>query len=247
MAQSSDGVRYSQGTKDIGKARNFSWEYPVPRNKFWDDLPYTVARNFLSLFSQDEQPPSFDDAESIALNKTQKLQLLLKLLNERLASRDAAAAPQSLYGIDHQVWERTWLAIAGIQHELQDPAEEQTLLMLIERRKDPSNLSHYHSLSGFLLDKGRYAEAERFEAPVRDWLDSKLGKESPQSLSARRILVQAVWMQGRQAEGERLMVEVDDIIRKTSDDSPYAMYRDEQRALSQELWAKLKGEGAVET
>ncbi|KAK4240938.1 hypothetical protein C8A03DRAFT_30907 [Achaetomium macrosporum] len=238
------GVRYSQGNKDIGAARNFSWEYAVPQNKFWDDLPYTVARNFLSLFDAGEQQPSFeDDDESSVLSRTEKLQLLLKLLRERLARKDADAAPRSFYDVDFQVWDKTWLAIAGIQHELRDyAAEEQTLRMLIERRKDPSNLSHLHSLSGLLLEKGEYEEAERTETAVRDWLDSKLGKESPQSLGARRMIAQAVWMQGRQAQGERLMAEVGAIIDETAEDSPYAVYRDQQREMTKELLEKLRAE-----
>jgi hypothetical protein len=109
------GVRYSQGNKDIGAAHNFSWEYAVPQNKFWDDLPYTVGRNFLSLFEPGEQQPSFDDgSENSALSRTDKLQLLLKLLRERLAGKDAEAAPRSFYDVDYQAWDRTWLAIAEI-------------------------------------------------------------------------------------------------------------------------------------
>ncbi|KAK4044836.1 hypothetical protein C8A01DRAFT_31022 [Parachaetomium inaequale] len=101
------GVRYSQGAnKPIGAAAvTFSWEHPIPQTKFWDDLPYTVARNFLSLFdaaASDDPPPSFDDddgnsggAERSTLSKTEKLQLLLRLLHDRLASRDRDAAPHS--------------------------------------------------------------------------------------------------------------------------------------------------------
>ncbi|KAK3310027.1 uncharacterized protein B0T15DRAFT_21839 [Chaetomium strumarium] len=247
MAHSPEqGVRYSQGNKDIGAARNFSWEFAVPQNKFWDDLPYTAGRNFLSLFEPGEQPSLDDDdnADSNALSRPDKLRLLLKLLRERLARKDADAAPRSFYDVDYQAWDKTWLAIAGIQHELRDfAAEEQTLRMLIERRKDSSNLSHLHSLSGLLLEKGAYEEAERTETVVRDWLDSKLGRESPQSLGARRMIAQAVWMQGRRAEGERLMAEVGAIIDETAEDSPYAVYRDQQREMTKELMEKLRAEG----
>ncbi|AEO70430.1 2af7a199-4405-43fb-abde-30e69e36a884 [Thermothielavioides terrestris] len=243
MAQSSEAVRYSQGNKNIGAARDFPWEHAVPQNRFWDDLPFTVGRNFLSLFGADEQPPpSFDDAQSGALSKTEKLQLLLKILRERLATKEADAAPQTFYDVDYEAWNKTWLAIAGIQHELGDAAEEETLRMLIERRKDPSNLSHLHSLCGVLLNQGRYREAETSEVAVREWLDGKLGRESPQALAARRMIAQAVWMQGRRAEAEQLMEEVGRIIERTADDSPYAVYRDQQREMTDELWEKLRKE-----
>jgi hypothetical protein len=211
MASPPHGVRYSQGNKDIGAARRFAWEHPVPQNKFWDDLPFTVARNFLSLFtSEEDPPPSFnDDTEHSELSREDKLRLLLQLLHDRLARLDAGAAPQSLYDVNYLTWDRTWLAVAGIQHELGDLAgQEQTLRMLIKKRKDASSLSHLHSLSGLLLEQGRYAEAKNQEAAVREWLDGKLGREAPQSLSARRIIAQAVWMQGRRDEAERLIAEI---------------------------------------
>ncbi|KAK4044835.1 hypothetical protein C8A01DRAFT_31021 [Parachaetomium inaequale] len=99
--------------------------------------------------------------------------------------------------------------------------------MVIERRQDRSNLSHSHSLAGVLLETGRYEEAEREETAVRDWLDGRLGRESPQALGARRVVAEAVWRQGRREEGERLMREVEGIVEGTGEDSPYAVYRDQ--------------------
>jgi hypothetical protein len=238
-------VRYSQGTKDIGAARAFSWEFPVPRTAFWDDLPFSVARNFLTLYTSPEDGqtlPSFDDAGNLSYDE--KLQLLLKLLQERIAAKDAAAAPQTFYDVDYPAWDKTWLAVVSVQQKLGNTtAQEETLRMMIAKRKDTSNLSHLHNLSALLVQEGKYEEAEKSEVEVRDWLDSKLGKESPQSLSARRIIAEAVSRQpGRKAEGEKLLDGVDEIIAGTGEDSPYAVYKEEQSKMTKELREKLAGE-----
>jgi hypothetical protein len=100
---SSTGHRYSQNKKDIGEAKNFSWEYPVPDNEFWNTLDFVVCRNFLQCFSADEiERLPFDSI----LSKRGKLELLLKFLRERLSSQDAAAAPQTLYDVNYEAWDR---------------------------------------------------------------------------------------------------------------------------------------------
>lgn len=85
-----------------------------------------------------------------------------------------------------------------------------------------------------------YQEAESTKMAVRDWLYAKLGKELPQALAARRMIAQAVRMHGRRVEGGQLMVEVGDIVETTPDDSPYAVYRNQQRELTEVMWDKLK-------
>jgi len=44
---------------------------------------------------------------------------------------------------------------------------EATIRELVDRRKDKSNLSHMHSLSSFLYDRGKYVEAEEMERKVK--------------------------------------------------------------------------------
>ncbi|KAI0439495.1 hypothetical protein F4803DRAFT_554026 [Xylaria telfairii] len=83
----SGAVRYSQQDKDMGEAKNFPWEHPVPRNAFWDDLPYTVARNFLDAFTTEElraAPISPDSTES----KEKKLLSLATWLGKKMAEQE---------------------------------------------------------------------------------------------------------------------------------------------------------------
>ncbi|TVY57994.1 hypothetical protein LSUE1_G009136, partial [Lachnellula suecica] len=193
------GVRFSEGDKDIGSARNFSWEVPVPKCAFWDDFTYPTARNFLDLFSASEHV-SIDPSSTLDMKS--KVALLDNLLDERLAAKDAAAAPSTLYDVDYDYWKKIWLAKVSMQVEVDDPGIEQTIRMLIARNKDPANLSYNHNLTGVLLRKGKFAEAEAMEVDVPAFLDGKLGRDSPQSLSSRRMIAHAVWKQGRRAEAE---------------------------------------------
>jgi hypothetical protein len=101
MADYSD-VRYSQGDEDIGSARNFPWEHPVPKTPFWDDVPYNTACNVLVVLDANE--PTAVDPNNINLDEKEKLRFLEKLLRNRLASKNFTAAPKTLYDIDYGYW-----------------------------------------------------------------------------------------------------------------------------------------------
>ncbi|KAK8069257.1 hypothetical protein PG994_005873 [Apiospora phragmitis] len=234
------GVRYSQGQKDIGEARHFSWEYPVPDNDFWRDLPYPLSRNFLQSFSSERLrrlSARFDDK----LDRATKLELLARLLHEESDEQDAAAAgadsSRTFYDVDYIRWRAVWLAISSVQLELGQRAEaESTLRMLHEKRRDPANLSHLHTLASLLLARGEYLEAERMETDVKAWLDGCVQRDSPQALSARRMLAEATWKQGtdRRTEAEQVLDEMRVIIGKMGA-GQYAVYQDEEREMMDKL------------
>ncbi|KAH8887397.1 hypothetical protein GQ53DRAFT_726241 [Thozetella sp. PMI_491] len=237
-----DQVRYSTGKNDIGAAKNFNWEHPIPDNKFWRDVHFTTGRNFLQSFPPEEVealPIDPDSAESLQ----SKLRLLLRLLDEKLAKEDAAAAPQTYFDVAFPGWDKLMLAKFDIQDKLDDPEAETTLRTMIDLQKDKGNLSHFHTLTMTLIKKGEYAEAEQTELPVRDWLDGKLGKHSPQSIGARRMIAEAVWRQGpaRRAEAEKLFAELREII-DGSGEGPFGVYQEEHREDLEKLLAKLQQE-----
>ncbi len=113
--------------------------------------------------------------------------------------------------------------------------------MLCERRRDRGNLSHFHTLAGMLLATGRYEEAEKMEVDVKGWLESKLGKDSPQALGAWRIIVQAVWKQGagRRKEAERLMGEMSEVIEGMRGGT-YEMYQGDERRYLKSMKESLR-------
>ena len=198
MTATTPSFRYSNdevATSEAAKA--FSWEAPVPVNRFWDSFEYCIARNFLGNFLDHELEQLPIDQDSADDQQT-KLQLLLPLLKDKLAKEEAATSqPQSLYERDYQRWYSLWQGIYVIENQLDLPEAEQTVRMLVERT-DKSNVVPPHMLAEHLVRVGKYKEAEDTERPVCAWMDTRphLGKASPQAINARRIIAQALWFQG---------------------------------------------------
>ncbi|KAI0154726.1 hypothetical protein GGR57DRAFT_109577 [Xylariaceae sp. FL1272] len=235
-------ARYSGPSVSPNDVADFPWEHPVPKTKFWNDLPYPLARNFLQACNAENlayiRPATESDSEK---SRREKLMLLDRWVKKKLIQEEALAAPCSFYDADYVGWERLMLASVSISKELGDLArQEDTLRLLVDRRKDRSNLSHLHNLAGMLVEKGDYAEAERLERKVEPWLISKLGRGSPQALGAKRIMVLAVWKQGRSrhADAEKLLKELQSDLSALGD-GQYAVYRDEELGAMKELMTKM--------
>jgi predicted Zn-dependent protease len=164
-----------------------------------------------------------------SLSDMEKHELLLKILNEKLEAGDKAAAPKTLEEVDHKAWDDVMLAVVTMQGQLNRLSDQEaTLRLMIDKKADPTNLSHFHNLAEALLRQGKYAEAEDMETKARDWLDGKLGKDSPQSLGARKIIAEAVWKQGRVEEARGLLGEMEQIIEEGGEGT-YGIYMEEQR------------------
>jgi hypothetical protein len=236
----SKNVKYSDGKPSSDGRAKFPWEYAVPDTPFWNDLPFTVARNFLCNYTDSEISSLPIDPES-SLPKEKKLRILEELLIDRLMAKDAAAAPKTFYDEDYVMWDRLWLGRFDIQRELGRPEAEKTMRMLCERRRDRGNLSHFHALAGMLLAKGSYEEAEKMELDVKGWLESKLGKDCPQAFGAWRIMVQAVWKQGagRRKDAERLMGEMSEVIEGMRGGT-YEMYQGDERGYFESMKESLE-------
>ncbi|KAH8682057.1 hypothetical protein BX600DRAFT_447697 [Xylariales sp. PMI_506] len=230
--------KFSTGAKDIGEAKQFSWEYPVPDSPFWNDLPFVVGRNFLTCYSPEEIAALPIDLDS-SLDKNTKLELLLNILEEKAKNEDLVASPQTYYDVDYEGWENVWLGISTIQDLLERfDDQEMTVRMLCDRRKDKNNLSHFHSLSVILLRKQQFADAEKTEIPVLKWLEKLLGSDSPQALGSRRIIARAVWQMGRIEEAKEMFLEVKKLI-EASGNGKYALYQAEQLQTTEEMISKL--------
>ncbi|KAI3327415.1 hypothetical protein HD806DRAFT_392927 [Xylariaceae sp. AK1471] len=235
-----EGALSSQAEEDIGKARDFPWEYPVPDNKFWADIPHAAAREFLQSFSAEEVAKLPIDPDS-TLELQQKLELLLTLLKEQLAKKEANSAPDSLFDADYATWEKIHTAIFCMQRWLKDNVSaEATLRMLIDRRKDKSNLSLLQTLDFMRMERGEYEEVAKTEPEIIEWLNGRLGKDSPQGLGSRRMLVEALWNLGRQEEAEVLLDETRKLAGAMAD-GQYAKYRDVEVEAVSKLARKLKG------
>jgi hypothetical protein len=191
------GSSILKARKTSAPPKDFSWEYPVPNNEFLGPLNFVVGRNFLKCFAESEIL-AMESRLDGSLSNDEKHELLLKLLREKLEAEDKAAAPQTLCDVNHKAWDDIQLGIVTMQGQLSHLSDQEaTVRLLISARTDPTNLSHFYNLSSILLQQKKYAEAEETALPVKDWLDGKLGKESPQALGSRTTIAQAVWKQGR--------------------------------------------------
>jgi hypothetical protein len=244
MAAVAAPVRYSNdavATSEAAKA--FSWEAPLPVNRFWDSFKYSVARSVLINFSDEElrklpiDPNSTDDVQT-------KLRLLLRLLQEKLAKEEAATVPQqSLNKQDYPRWNQLVQGIYIVEDQLDLPQAEQTVRTLVEGRPDESNVVPPHLLSEYLVKHGKYEEAEQTARPVLAWMDAqpRLGKASPQALGARRIIARALWFQGsaRRAEAKALVAEIHELVDSMAG-GKFEVYQDEEKQTIEELTAELE-------
>lgn len=236
-------VRYS--TANVGKssqAQSFPWEGPIPVTPFWDSLTYSAARNFLTCFTSSELDHLPIDPTSTA-NNDKKLELLLQILTNKLTTKQSASTPNSLHETDYNTWNTLHLAIFSIQSDLNLlPEAEQTARIMADNRPDKSNLSPLHALADILLRRGKYPEAENQEREVCAWMDShpRLGRDSPQALSARRIIAEAMWKQGveRRGEAERMVGEIWEMIGGMGE-GKFAVYKEEEGMLTGEFLGRL--------
>jgi hypothetical protein len=243
MATTKGSVRYSQNKKEMTEdAKKFKWECAVPQNKFWDDFTFVEARNFLQSFASEEELASLPIDPDSTQSKKEKAELLLKLLNDKLAAEDAAASPQTYYDVSFKAWDTLQLGVFSLQQCLgKDVEAEGTLRMMIEKNKNKANLSHQHTLAGLLFDQGKYREAEKMERPVVEWLDGILGRDSPQALGGRRIMARAIWKQGeeRREEAKGLFKEVVEIIDGMGN-GQFGVYQEEERELIDNMVKNLE-------
>lgn len=244
MAATGPSVRYSNGEVATSEAaKTFSWEAPVPVNQFWDSFEYCTARSFLGNFSDRELEQLPIERDSTDDHRT-KLQLLLRLLREKLAQEEAAASPpQSLHETDYKRWHSLWQGVYVMEDKLDLPEAEQTVRMLVARMPDQSGVGPPHMLADHLVRIGKYEEAEDTERPVCAWMDAlpQLGKDSPQAINARRIIVRALWGQGppRRAEAEALLAEINEIVHGMGG-GRFSVYQEVEGRLNREMMAELE-------
>jgi hypothetical protein len=221
----------------------FSWDYDVPNIPFWSDLQpdstITIARNFLTCFSKSEvEDMNLDDT----LDKDQKLHLLLRLLQEKLAAREAQVSPQPLRMVDYSEWQRLMIGIETMQKFLDLPEEEDTLRIIMESGKDGNrNMSGVNMMAAFKEKHGLYMEAETLAREVLPFMQGHemLGPDSPQAFGTIRTLIRTIWKQGRGEEARDLLKTTSDLIEKMGD-GKFRKYQAEERDMLQGVVAELE-------
>jgi hypothetical protein len=240
MSSTSDTTaRYSTGVGKMADAPQFSWEFPVPDNDFWRSFRYPSARNFRQCFTEDEIQAFQLNERHGTKSPEAKQKLLIKALQDHMASKETGN--QTLCKTDNAEWVRHMMAIVALHSETGDlDAQIKMAETLREHADNP--LSHEHSLASMLIQRGQpgdFQQAENFEGPFLAYVDKRLGQDSPQSLSSRRITAKAVWMQDRQVEAKALFDEIFALIDGMGK-GEFAVYQDSERKMTQEMLDDLK-------
>ncbi|KAH8601126.1 hypothetical protein B0O99DRAFT_681159 [Bisporella sp. PMI_857] len=164
-----------------------------------------------------------------SLPRLEKLELLRKLLNDKLVVEEAVVVPNTLIDADNQVW-RGLISAIGSTYRLEgNKTEELKHLKLFNAHT--TGLPNTHYLAALLEETGQYDEAIELARPITTNHDAKLGPDSPQAHGSRRTLAKALWKQGKREEAETVIKEIQENI-KASASGKYAAYQvEEQRIL----------------
>ena len=223
----------------------FPWEsLQVPNDDFWNSLPYAAGRNFLQCYTQKELEQMHFD---ISLSDREKQQNLLAQLQETLSLKDAAAAPKTLLDCDLPGWQHLMLGIATMEKLLGNIDGEEKILRTMVDNSPKGNLSALFNLSSVVESRGEYPEAEEMAREVLPWMQSHelLGNDSPQALKCKRILIQAIWKQGRYSEARKLIEELSGTVT-AMEGGKFAKYQADEKknlaAMEKELGEWIKQE-----
>ncbi|KAK2599609.1 hypothetical protein N8I77_011348 [Diaporthe amygdali] len=233
-------------SNDNNKAKEpkFEWDFDVPDTPFWKDLDFRVARNFLTCYEPNELENIHFDA---TLNESQRLHFLLSELQSRLATRQAAVAPEKLHIADPANWQRLLLGIETLQKFLGLYEEEaETIRTMLSTMEGDARVPWLNMLADLDIRNGNFVEAESLAREVLPWMQKhvKLGVDSPQAFGTTRMLIQCLWRQGggKKEEAESLITETSALIEGMAG-SKFAKYQDEERQMLLDLKAELEGTG----
>ncbi len=223
MADTATAVRYSHpNVSHSDQAKNFSWEFAVPVNTFWDGINWVVSHHFLRNFSS-SSPEELaallptDPENTSALTHNDKLTLLLNLLQQMLSQEeDKAAAAGGLAKSDPSHFYRLLHAIYVVQSELGQVEQSGQTIRALLNAQGQTGCVYPHSMANQLIKQGSYVEAEKLMGPVCEDIHSAsgFGKASPQGIGALRTLLVALWKQGaeRRDEAEGVLKDIEDAI-----------------------------------
>ena len=231
-------VKYSTGGSDIGNAKDFPWEYGVPDNDFWNDLDWHMGQSFLSRFS-DTEIEALNPQLDASLPKSGKLDLLRRLLREKLVTEEAAVAPKTLIEADNPKWRGINSALGSTYRCEGNVNEELKILKYIIANSNASLVQYDHYLASLLEATGQYEEAIELARPILKSLDSSLGPDSPQAHGSRRTIAMSLWKLGKKEEAEILIKEIQDNI-VLSAHGKFAEYQVEEQRILDEFTNELQ-------
>ncbi|ETS85938.1 hypothetical protein PFICI_03963 [Pestalotiopsis fici W106-1] len=233
----------------------FPWDYDVPNDAFWTSLPFTTGRNFLQCFQKSEIEALSSQFDA-SLSTDDKHRLLLRIVQAKLAeAREAASqksnhhggsgkSPLLLHEINYDAWQKFMLAQETMQHNLGLVADEEATLkeMLAHPRPgQDKNWSALNMMSRLLEQQGRYAEAEGAALEVQPWMEAhaQVGRGSPPAMGNMRMILTAVWKQGRFDDARSIYKEMHHLVDDMGN-GKFAQYQEEEAEMLETLMTDLE-------
>ncbi|KAK3323224.1 hypothetical protein B0T19DRAFT_442720 [Cercophora scortea] len=217
MAAADTSFRYStDAVASSETARVFPWEQPIPVNTFWGSFDYPTARAFLDNIP--DGALGLDPASTA--DHTTKLQIILRLLRQRITMEETVLSPQPLHDADYHLWYQRTQSLYILENALDLPEAGQTIQKLVAGAVE-SDVRPKHLLGEYLVKTGNYKEAEEAARPVAA---AALGEGET-----------------KRAETEGLLSEVREIVEGLErDGGDFGVYQQEERKLTAELLAALE-------
>ncbi|KAK4155423.1 hypothetical protein C8A00DRAFT_13533 [Chaetomidium leptoderma] len=229
-------LRYSNPNVSTSvSAEQFPWESGVPVNKFWKGISWMVCIHFLGNFTTEELLIlPIDAAITAGLNNKEKIQLLLKILQDRSSG---GAIP-----VNSKAWNRLMYAIFILQKELRLTQEAgRSIRALVAAEEGSPSIVMKQALAHQLIDEWKFTEAEGLIRPACDEIDAtSVGRNSPQGIGYRRTLLEAIWKQGVERRDEAFEMEEEIIARiEGMAGGEFAVYVDAEREELRNLMGDL--------
>ncbi|PLB54120.1 hypothetical protein P170DRAFT_431780 [Aspergillus steynii IBT 23096] len=215
-------------------------ELVIPSGPFWDTLDPVISSAVALCFT----PQELEDLKlDPSASNPAKLHTLQEALTEKLLTLEAASQPSTLHEQNYNQWQDLKSSLFHVHRGLGDKEEQEKILL--EMINTPSaagrDLAALHNLSALCEEKGEYEKAERLALEVLPAIQGHalLGAASPQALGSLRVLIKAMWGQGKTAQADdyvkQASASIDNLVG-----TPFAKYQQEERDALVEVMAGMK-------
>ncbi|RAQ50231.1 hypothetical protein AFGD_011601 [Aspergillus flavus] len=209
-----------------------SWKPVRPDGAFWESLDPVISSTVAECLS----PAVLDDINNHStLSNPAKFELLEQALTRKLLSLEESANSSSLHDTDYPTWQRLNFALFHVLRGAGDAARQKETLLKLVHNPGPSgqDVAALQNLATLYEETGEHAQAEKLAKETLPLLRQHpaLGQDSPQSLGSLRILIKALWKQGKEKEAEQVIQEASASIDRLAGGKFSDVQQEEKEAL----------------
>ncbi|RDW69106.1 Tetratricopeptide repeat [Aspergillus mulundensis] len=216
-------------------------EITPPSGPFWASLDPTVASTVAAVLT----PQELDNLklDPSASNST-KLNALETALAAKLSNAETSSKPSTLHSTDYNTWKALKSSLFHVHKGLGNIDEQEKILLELVNNPGPGplgrDLAALHNLSALYEETGQYKEAESNarKALTDIQAHSRLGKDTPQALGSLRVLIKALWKQGKVVEAKEYVGQAQASISNLAG-TPFAKFQQEETDALGKIVAEL--------